>query len=843
MKELFTRSGKCCPITLLILVVLLGNPPTIAGAEETSSTNNFTENVLPILRKNCFRCHGEKNQEAGLRLDVSSAVFASADSGEPIVVPENPAASLLVQRVAGDSHGEQMPPDAPPLSNADLETLRRWIQQGADWPDDDAATEHWAYQPITKPVPRTATTTSNTFPQASPIDAFIQHRLRNRSLQPAPRATPERLLRRASLVLTGLPPTIAQLDAFLADPSPLAYERAIDRMLASAQFGQRWSTPWLDLARYADSNGFQADQIRDNWAYRDWLIQALNSDMPFDQFTIEQLAGDLLPNATLEQKIATGFHRMTTCNVEAGVHPEANRVNQVVDRVNTTATVFLGTTLECAQCHDHKYDPFSQEDYYKFFAYFNNTPLEVKQTEGVTWDFYGPTIDLPLSESQLQKRKLLITESKNLQLMLDANAVEFKNHVGKWFDDLQALKSTSINWQPTVPESLYPQRRRKQKELRELTKRLADINPETTLVMEDLPKPRETFVMLRGEYEQLGKKVQPATPSALPRFKHEQLDKQLDSGTRLELARWLVSADNPLVARVTVNRWWSQIFGAGLVTTPEDFGTQSEPPSHPQLLDWLASELIESGWSMKHVIREIVLSDTFCQKSHCTPDAIEKDPANRWLARGPRYRLTAETIRDNALAVSGMLSTKMYGPPVMPHQPANLWRSVGRNQPKWIAAENEDRFRRGLYVVFKRASPYPSFINFDTPDRGSCTVQRATTNTPLQALTLMNDPAYAELALAFADRLLAIPAESDKQRLQLAMKIVVSRVAEPKELEVLQDLLDAERQLLAKEPDLISQRTSSKTDAVRLAAADKAELAAWFTIASVLLNLDETINL
>lgn len=1041
MSRIFRRLA----VLLLILTGFAFASPGVVAAEV-----DFVEEVQPLLRRHCFRCHGERTQEANLRLDLSATLFDAADSGEPIVVPHDPDESLLLKRVVGDEYGEQMPPDSPPLSAAEIETLQKWVSEGAAGADAAVDSQHWAYQPIVRPALPELDSQQTSTSGNSPIDEFIRHRLLQKGLQPSSREQPASLLRRTSLVLTGLPPSLQELDDFLADPSPLAFERAVDRMLASEQFGQRWATPWLDLARYADSNGFQADQIRDNWAYRDWLIRSLNDDMPFDQFVIEQLAGDLLPNSTLDQRIATGFHRMTTCNVEAGVHPEANRVNQVVDRVNTTATVFLGTTLECAQCHDHKYDPFTQEDYYKLFAYFNNTPLEVKQTAGVTWDFYGPVMELPLDDVRQKQREQLQQKIQALELLLDQKSANSDVRFRAWLDNLLGSDPVKISWQPAVPESFQstgnesfeiqddgavliqgevpdttiytltydltgesltairletltdpaipgsgpgrgdarrtnfvlheltcelvdgdkivklelenaqadfsqknfdvagaidgdpktawainpefgkphwasftlkqplspraesvrlritldqhygqgrvigkprisffaeksdflplaekladseplrkaivggklnakqkkelrtlfdqqdPQLGQLQSEIASLRKQLAEIEPETTLVMQELEQPRETFVMLRGDYEQLGAAVKPGTPAALPELAEAECDDVELRGSRLELAQWLVSRDNPLLARVTVNRWWSLVFGGGLVTTPEDFGSQAEPPTHPKLLDWLACELIESEWSMKHVLRQIVLSETFCQQSDCSAESLEMDPANRWLARGPRYRLSAESIRDNALAISGMISNKMYGAPVMPHQPAGLWRSVGRNQPKWIAAEDENRFRRGLYVVFKRASPYPSFMNFDSPDRGSCTVQRATTNTPLQALTLLNDPAYVELALAFADRLLCMEAKNDRERLSLAMRLTVARDAEPEELVILERMLGDERQLLKDKPQLVKQRTNPQTGAIELQSTELEELAAWFTVTSVLLNLDETINL
>ena len=793
--------------------------------------------------------------------------------------------------------------------------------------------------------------------------------------------------------------------------------------------------PWLDLARYADSNGFQADQLRDNWAYRDWVIEAMNADMPFDQFAIEQLAGDLLPEATLSQRIATGFHRMTTCNVEAGVDPEANRVNQIVDRVNTTATVFMGSTLECAQCHDHKYDPFSQKDYYRLFAYFNNTPLEVKNTSGVTWDFYGPKMDLPLSaekqaeRADLQKSKKVLesqiadwvaeteeayvawvsqlskgrekttwattkpasfksSDGASFEFQGDASVLptgkvpdkvdyrfEFTGLTGKitavrvdaLLDDsipgkgpgrgdpvrrniilseieveveqggeARALELTlphadfsqknwevakaidgdlktgwaispefgkphwsafafaepvsfsadmrlvvtlkqhygqgrvigrpKVSWSKTDssllqidPELVKLAKKKKRNakqneklrkafndscdELQQIEKQLADVekmlqelSPDTTLVMTEQDEDRETFVMLRGDYESPGDAVKAGVPELF------ELPTDIErTGDRLELARWLISPNNPLLARVTVNRWWGELFGMGLVNTPEDFGTQAEYPSHPKLLDWLACELVETGWSRKKVLRTIVLSKTFQQIAAAPEASFASDPDNRLLARGPRFRLPAEALRDNALAISGLLSDRMLGPPVMPYQPDKIWRSVGRNQPTWKAAESEDRFRRGVYVVCKRAAPYPSFINFDAPNRGSCTVYRARTNTPMQALTLLNDPAYAEMALAFADRILSqTQLDNDASRLNVAFQIAVAREATSFEQKILGDLLTEERAKLTEAE--IKQRTKLPFAAMKLKTDDQRELAAWSAVTSAILNLDESMS-
>ena len=894
-----------------------------------------------------------------------------------------------------------------------------------------AAEKHWAYRAPERPsLPRIDTT----WPRNA-IDWFVLNRLGENGLKPSPEAAPGQLLRRVHLDLTGLPPSPTDLEAFLKNPSAKAYEAVVDRLLKSPRYGERWARPWLDLARYADSNGFQADQLRDSWAYRDWVIDALNAGMPFDQFVIEQIAGDLLPNATVAQRIATGFHRTPTCNVEAGVHPEENRVNQVVDRVNTTGTVFLGTTLECAQCHDHKYDPFSMKDYYSLFAFFNNTPLEVKQQgKGVTWDFYGPTMDLPMDTSRTAKlkelRERLETERKKLTVLRQRAKSEQANwekqalarlhEAPKWspllvnkfsatggpshkiLEDgsvlvsgnnpdrstytittgtvlkritalrLEALTHPSMNkggpgrnkmpaanpnfivneftvkangqpmeiasviasfsqknwgvagaidhnpktgwainpafgkpaWaifkltKPVIlkpgskleftieqnygggrtigrprlsamdgdPSALnlpaniatllrktkrtkqdrqalekhfqdeYPGLKKLELKVLAIDKQIAAIKPATTLVMVEMEEGRPTRVMKRGEYLSPGEAVTTGTPSVLHGFKKKW------PRNRLGLARWLVSPENPLVARVTVNRWWAELMGRGIVSTQEDFGSQSEPPSHPQLLDWLAVEFMQRGWSAKHLHKLIVMSATYRQSSRVTPELLAKDAANKFYARAPRLRLSAEMIRDNALAISGLLSPKMHGPPIYPPQPTGIWRHVGRNAPKFNVAKGEDRFRRGVYVVWRRGAPYASFVNFDAPDRGACVVQRPRTNTPLQALTLMNDEAYVEMALAFADRVLQSAKLGTEAKIDFAFKAALARAPKPAELEFVKGLLLKRHAFFEKNPKAAAELIDNVKGWKAPAGTDLGELAAWFYVSNVLLNLDETIT-
>ena len=661
-----------------------------------------------------------------------------------------------------------------------------------------AGNDHWAYQRPGRPeLPRLAKPEQ----AANAVDHFILDRLAKLGMAPSPLAKPGQQARRVFLDLVGRPPQPGEVDDFLANPNRREYGRMVDCLLASPLYGEKWARRWLDLARYADSNGFQADQLRDSWAYRDWVIDAFNSGMPFNQFAIEQLAGDLLPGATISQKIATGFHRTPTCNVEAGVHPESNRVNQVIDRVNTTGTVFLGMTLECAQCHDHKYDPFSMRDYYRMFAFFNNTPLEVKQQgNGVTWNFYGPTINLPMPPEQ---------EARRAELQEKINELKAAKGSG------EALK----------------------REISKLSKEKEAIKPASTLVMKEISEPRDTKIMLRGNYLTLGDSVAVGTPTVMHAY-----DKKLPPN-RLGFAKWLVAPANPLMSRVTVNRWWAAFMGRGIVATQEDFGAQGEAPTHQGLLDWLAVEFVESGWSMKHIHRLIVTSRIYRQSSRVSGEHLEQDPANRYFARSPRVRMSAEMVRDSALAASGLLAHRMHGPPIYPPQPNGIWRHVGRNAPKFVAAKDENRFRRGVYVVWRRGAPYASFVNFDAPDRGACVVARPRTNTPLQALTLLNDEAYVEMAMAFAGRILAEPGlANDEQRIDFAFRVALTRPPSPVEVAYLNQLLAKREAALAAEPKAARQLVSGVKNWRMPAGVEVGDLAKWFTVANVLLNLDEAIT-
>jgi hypothetical protein len=839
----------------LSLATVLSLVSAVAADDSADEPVNFVRDVWPILVKQCNDCHGDDDQEGRLRLDSRSLVSKGGVSG-PLFKPGSAKGSLLLTRLTGGGDEDRMPLDGDPLSDQQIDTIRRWIDQGATWPEGvgSDATEipkHWAYEKPRRPSPPKVKQAS--WPRNA-VDRFVLARLEKEGLKPTPEASKARLLRRVYLDLIGLPPSVEVVEAFERDQQPGAYERVVDSLLKSKRYGERWARPWLDLARYADTNGYQADQFRSVWPYRDWVIDAMNADMPFDQFTVEQFAGDLLPNANIKQKIATGFFRLTTCNVEAGVDPEENRVEQVIDRVNTAGTVWLGTSIECGQCHTHKYDPFSQRDYYRLFAYFNNTPLEVARpgNKGVSYDFVGPKMKLPTSGTAAAKQRTLQEELSTREKQLRAATEKAKTEQIAWESKqakrgkLPAKVAAAIRVEPATRNTKqrdrvqkyfldrHPQLKPIRQQIANVKKQLAKIKAPTTLVMVELAEPRKTHILRRGNFLDTLATVRPGTPGVL----HSSL-KNLP-GNRLGLAKWLVDPANPLTARVTVNRWWAEIFGQGIVTTLEDFGTQCEPPTHPKLLDYLAVELVENGWSMKKLHKLIVMSATYRQSSNVTPKLIERDPYNRLYARGPRFRLSAEQVRDNALAISGLLSNKMAGPPVFPPQPPNIWRHIGRNEPKYATSTGEDRFRRGIYVFWRRSAPYASFVNFDAPNRSSCVVKRPRTNTPLQALTLLNDPAYIEMAAALATRILTERKDlSDAQRIDYGFRLTVARKPNAAESGHLLKVYQRELTRLSADP----KTTKALVAGTKLPGdTDRSRWAAWLIVANILLNLDETVT-
>jgi hypothetical protein len=1033
------------------------------GSPKEEAPVSFNRDIRPILANNCFACHGpdEKKRETTFHLDTREGAFAQ----ERIIVPGNAAKSLLIWRVTHEDPQERMPPleTGHALTDTQIALLRRWIDEGAKWDG------HWAYTAPSRPEPpavRKRTWVRN------PIDSFVLSRLEREGLEPSPEARKETLLRRLSYDLTGLPPTPEDIDAFLADRSPDAYEKRVDALLQSPHYGERMAMPWLDAARYADTHGYHIDSHRAMWPWRDWVIGAFNRNLPFDRFTVEQLAGDLLPNPTREQQIASGFNRNHMINFEGGAIADEYQVEYVVDRVEATSTAFMGLTMGCARCHSHKFDPISHKEFYQFFAFFNNVPevgldgrvgnakpflllpsheqetlleeldaaIEARTialadgavlplqvawekaaaeqagpalTQGLVAHYeldasfsdisgryrHGRTIlgeptfepgqvgraatfdgdtevsfsrdvlagasdafsvaawirprgnqpihvfqkkgdagerpgfewlldDLVLVDIQKWAARLTISltsqsgaiqirsrerlrlgdwyhialtydgagKAAGVGLYVDGKRVEVdvlrdrlagsiraegavrvgsrtlgKPYVGQ-LDDLRfyerplgarEVEEIAVHYPARAILSGVTGRRSKDEAVRVRDYFLTYAAPEpmraahadlealrkekvefekripSAMVMGERQQPRETFVLARGDYRNQTEKVQPGVPAVLP---------PLPEGAplnRLTLARWLVQPDHPLTARVAVNRFWQTYFTAGIVKTQEDFGVQGEPPVHPELLDWLATEFVRTGWDVRAMQRLIVTSATYRQDSRVTKRLLEKDPENRLLARGPRVRLPAEMIRDTALAVSGLLNHGIGGPSVLPYQPPGLWEELafgdGFSAQTYEQSRGQDLYRRGMYTFWKRTVPPASLATFDAPDREKCTARRALTNTPLQALALLNDPAYVEAARALASRALLEGGTDDKARLIHAFRLATARKPEGREIAVLDKLLRTElasfRAVPASAARLLEVGESPADKRL-----DPIELAAWSTVASVILNLDETIT-
>jgi mono/diheme cytochrome c family protein len=1027
MKARATRMREAGVAACLLTLAWLAATASAAGKPDAKTGEiDFNRQIRPILSENCFTCHGpdEAKRKAGLRLDQKEEAFKKLKSGDTAIVPGDPAKSSLVARIITQDEDEVMPPPktGKKLSADQVELLKRWIAQGANWKI------HWSY--IKPERPALPPVSSKKWPR-NEIDRFILARLDQEKLKPAPEAAKETLIRRASLDLTGLPPSVAEVESFLADKRSDAYERLVDRLLASPQYGERWARPWLDQARYADSNGYEKDDRRTMWPYRDWVIHALNQDMAFDQFTVEQLAGDLLPNATREQKIATGFHRNTMVNTEGGTDDEEFRTAAIVDRVNTTFDVWMGTTMGCAQCHTHKYDPFTQTEYYQIFAFFNQTKDKGRVND--------PQLELP-SPEQAAKRAEIKAKIEPLEKRLNTQTPELDGAQAKWAAPLrQAYEVTAKDWQILTPikatasegvtlqiepdQSVYStgkaaetstyelelpapeatvtalrleallddrlpnkssgrsedgdfvlteftvdvatggqkltngfetayadysmpkyevkdavdgnaasgwsiaahetnnrvnheaifllkqplaagkeakllitlkqesqrskhllgrfrlaystaptnafqtwaklpanvrkviaaekQTEAQKKELagyyRSIDSGLNTVRTEiaelrkqepknipTTLVMEAMDKPRTNNILIRGSHLNPGAQVQPGVPSVLH---------GLPAGaeaTRLTLARWLVSPENPLVGRVTMNRLWSQYFGRGLVETSEEFGAQGEAPTHPQLLDWLATEFVRQKWSLKAMHRLIATSAAYRQSSQVSSTALQRDPFNRLISRGPRFRMEAEMVRDNALAVSGLLSAKLGGPSVFPYQPDGIWNSPYSGD-KWVMSKDGDQYRRGLYTFWRRTAPYAAFMAFDAPSREVACERRPRSNTPVQALVTLNDPAYLASAAALAKRIVTEGGATEKKQLAFAFKAVLARQPSSKEASALLELFrDSLKKYLANPAAAKAMaRIEGPKDGETV---DQAELAAWTVISNVLLNLDEALT-
>jgi mono/diheme cytochrome c family protein len=969
---------------MLLVPLALAAPMMLKAADPA----RFGRDILPILSANCFACHGpdEKNRKAGLRLDVEANAKANRRNG-PAIAPGQPEKSLIISRLTSTDPDTVMPPPSShkQVRPEQIEILRRWIAEGAKWG------KHWSFEPVTRPVIPGDIKRQH---PAAEIDALVNASLSKKGLTLRPSASPYTLTRRLWLDLIGLPPTPEIADRFAADPSPGAYERMVDDLLSRPQFGEHWARIWLDLARYADTKGYEKDRGRTMWPYRDWVVNAINADMPLDRFTTEQLAGDLLPNPTQQQLIATAYHRNTMANDEGGTDDEEFRVAAVKDRVDSTVQVWMGLTMGCAKCHTHKYDPISQAEYYGFYALFNQTedadryddaptmellsPADKQERErmrdriqtisrdltrleeaaeranepeerkwlspalvdtvsegGATLtaqkdgsilysgkslqeDNYRVTLALPagkhtvlriealpekLSTGELavgrngqnsnfrlsELRVALLETSGERQLKLANARADFaepkapissaidgdektgwavgprthETHIAL-FDFAEPLRLTvetklrvtlsqqagealmlrrfRITTSDADPASLHlrsdsPEIRRLRDELASAFQAQKNFNENMTRLplMRELAadKQRPTKIHLRGNFLDPGDVVTPGVPSAFGKFPEGA------PLNRLGVAQWLVNRDNPLTPRVWANRIWARLFGVGIVETEEDFGALGSPPSNPDLLDWLAAEYRDGGWSMKKLIKTIVKSDTYRQASETTPALREADPRNLLSSRGARFRLGAEAVRDQALAVAGMLSNKMGGPSVMPPQPAGLWRSTYSGKV-WVDAEGEDRYRRGLYTYLKRTTPYPSMITFDGGSGEVCQIRRIRTNTPLQALITLNDPVFLEAAAGLARRMLT-DARTANRRASQGLRLALIRPLRKGETAPLL-WLQREAQLgfdaaPEKAEALLKSSRANVPDGV-----SKSEFAAWIVTANAILNLDEFLS-
>lgn len=728
-------------IALACAALALAVPP--APAEDRV---DFQRDVRPILSNRCFKCHGPGLRQGGLRLDQREAALKRNR-----IVPGNPNDSILIHRLQAKDSARMPPAEAGDhLSANEIAKLKAWIAQGAEY------TPHWSYLPPRAVPPPALKDLSRA---RNPIDHYLLAKLEANGIRPSPEAEKPTLIRRLYLDLIGLLPPPADVDAFLADTRPNAYERLVDRLMASPHFGERQARHWLDLARYADSNGYTGDGERTIWPWRDWVIMAINANMPFDQFTIEQLAGDLLPSPTRDQLVATGFHRNTGEIEEGGSDQEQFRVERTVDRTNTTGTVWLGLTVACAQCHDHKYDAISHKEYYQLYAFFN---------------------------SAQETTHSLITPQQ------EARQTELRTA-------LEAARQRGDKTKPSAEVQHLEQ------QVRQHEGRMVK-----TLILKERDSPKATHVHLRGDFLAKGEPVEPGTLASLP-----PLQSSGKRANRLDLAKWLVSAKNPLTARVVVNRLWQQYFGKGLVATENDFGMQGALPTHPELLDWLALEFVRSGWDVKHLHRLIVTSSAYRQSSNARPDLRDKDPLNTLVARQVRLRLEAEILRDVALSASGMLTAHLGGPGVYPPQPEEVF-AFTQITKRWPESKGPDRYRRGMYTFIWRQSQHPLLTTFDGPDAQTSCTRRNRSNTPLQALHLANDPAFVELADALGRRIVREGPKDDAGKLTLAYRLCLARWPLP-----------AERQRLV---TYLKELRPAKPEAV------------WTAVARVLLNVDEFVT-
>ena len=762
---------------------------------------DFDRDIQPLLATKCLGCHNAKLQTAGLVLESRNTVLKGGGRGAAIV-PGEPDASLLLRAVR--HQGELEMPPGGRLAESEIRLLSDWIRDGAAWGSGTPGPQgrHWAFEPPERPQ-RPAV--SDPGWSRTPVDEFILARLEREGIEPSPPASKRTLIRRAYLDVIGLPPTPEQVEAFVNDQHPEAWSTVVERLLASRHFGERWGRRWLDQARYADSDGGSRDEPRHIWRYRDWVIDSLNRDQPFDQFVVEQLAGDLLENPRTDQIVATGFNRNTLLQIEAGTDREQYRVEMVYDRVDTMGTVFLGLSIGCARCHDHKFDPISQEEHFRLFAFFNNTD---------DWDDSRPRFR-QRSINNLHEVHAPLLEFGAPEEIARRDAIRSQIEVLE--DELAAYRRSAT---PAKDDSGLVERQRL---IDQLVRSMPRID--STMVMRELDEPRETFVHLSGNFLNPGERVEPGVLAALHPLEGRERP------NRLDLARWLVDRANPLTARVAVNRIWQEYFGLGIVETENDFGTQGSPPTHPELLDWLAREFMDRGWSRKGIHRLILNSAVYRQSSHARAELEEVDPRNRLLAHQNRLRLDAEIVRDIGLSVSGLLTPTIGGPGVYPPQPESAMRA-SQLKKTWEPSEGEGRYRRGMYTFFWRLTPHPALMVFDRPDSNIACTRRTRSNTPLQALTLLNDTAFHEFYQAFARRLLDVPVGD---RIERAFEFAVSRRPDAREAAVIARLLADERDALQTKP---AEATLLAVDGAQ----HPIELATWTSVARALMNTDEFIT-
>ena len=858
--------SKRIPSPVVHLLRGLGLPLAVAATGVLSAAElpppasgqvDYVSQVQPLFERRCYVCHGPANALNGLRLDRKVDAFAGGHSG-PAFLPGDSAGSRLIHLVAGYQVKVLMPPTGDPLTPAEIGLLRAWIDQGAEWPDtgdasleaaaDATSSEHWSFKPIRRPdVPE----------GRNPIDYFVRNRLRRDGLEPAPRADRAALLTRGSLDMTGLVPTLDEQRAFLADNREGAFERVVDRLLASEHFGEKQAMHWLDQVRYADSDGYAKDYTRPHaWRYRRWVVDALNSGMPFDRFSIEQIAGDLLPDATLKQRVATGFHRNTLRNREGGVNPAQYAFDETIDRASTFGTVWLGLTVGCAQCHDHKYDPISQREFYELFAYFDN--LREARIYAPVEGELGPYMR---SVDEYRQKHQAVLDEYNvaaLQAEWERNSLKAGAAPGVYLDWDLAWQELGLNtdggqqivrippaertWRQANEVTYYFLRayglivgNDKQKELGfpEALRKIKALNSEypqlsEARVVHERPEPQPSFLRVRGSWDRPGIEVSARTPAVLP----SGIDAK---PTRLELARWLFAPGNPLTARVAVNRIWQEYFGRGLVATSDDFGIQGEEPSHPGLLDWLAAEFRDSNWDVKRIHRLIVTSETYQQSSKVPEDGSGQDPGNVLLSRQKRLRLPAELIWDRALLAAGLLHHDVGGPSFRPTMPEGT-TGLKAGGTDWVPSSGRDRYKRGMYIQFQRTQPHPFLMNFDSPEFRTPVCRRDSSNTPLQALNLLNDPTFAEAWQALALRVLAdIESQSFRKRLEHAYQFALGR--KPTEAE-----FDRFSRYVSERREKIVGEASALEGLPSVEGVPRTELAVWSGVGRILMNLDEFVT-